>query len=96
MNKCLEAQYNMLEKRFMKTYGEEHLCGNCVHMFNCPRLRIQSIQNYERKKRLMQKLKFVKKFEIEPLDTNFDNKNRIFFASVLKCEHFKFDKGENK
>jgi len=96
MNKCLEAQYNMFEKRFMKAFGEKHLCGNCIHMFECPRLQIQSIQDYERKKILMQGLKFVKKFEIEPLESNLENKNKTFFVSVLSCEHFKFDKGENK
>lgn len=95
MSKHSDAEYNNLEKRFMKTYGQEHLCGNCIHTFDCPRMKIQGIKNLSKKRVLMQRLDFVKSFTIEPLERNLENINKMYFISVFVCERFKFDKGAN-
>ena len=96
MNKTIEAQYNAFENRFMKDYGNVHLCGNCIHTFDCRRMRVQNIRNMQRQKNLMAKLPFVKSFKIEPLkDLPATCKNGINFVSVYDCERFKFDKGAN-
>jgi hypothetical protein len=96
MNKTVEAQYNMLERRFIKEYGSVHLCGNCTHTFECKRMRIQNIRNIQRQKNLMAKLPFVKSFKVEPLlETQVPYGHGINFVSVFDCERFEFDKGVN-
>ena len=95
MSKHVEAEYERLEKIFMKVYGTVHACGNCKYTTSCKRMKIQNTRLSKNKKsELMVKLApFVTDFEIE----NHKPKNCdkiLQFIKVYKCDNFVFDGGQ--
>ena len=77
-------------KKMLQCYGEWHLCGECKHMFTCPRMIIQnSRDNADRKKATMKKyVPFATKFYIEPASKISKDRGFIY---VFECEEFEFE-----
>ena len=97
MSKHVEAEYERLEKDFMKVYGTVHTCGNCLYTTTCIRMKIQHSRVSEKvKQEMMAKLApFVTVFDIENYKPN--NCVKVMqFIKVYKCERFKFDRGGTK
>lgn len=79
--------YERMKTKFMKQYGEVHLCGHCEHMFNCERMRLQNIAKAEVKSKLMKRLPFVKRYEMDILTEKKD----IGFIVVYECDNFEYE-----
>ena len=95
MNKSASFQYEKLEKKFMKNYGQVHACGECKHTTTCIRMNIQYARvSLNKKNELMKKLApFVKDFVIEK--HKLKNCDKILqFIKVYQCERFEFDGGK--
>ena len=79
--------YQMMKSKFMKKYGEVHLCGHCEYMMDCERMRFQNIPKAGVKSKLMERLPFVKRYELDSLT----EKNDIGFITVYECDNFEYE-----
>lgn len=85
-----KINHSKKRKSLIADYGNWHLCGECKHMFECPRMLIQnSRDNSERKKATMKKyVPFATKFYIEPVSRMLKDRGFIY---VFECEKFEFE-----
>ena len=42
MNKYIAASYENQKKKFLKSYGTVHICGDCMHTTLCSRMKVQN------------------------------------------------------
>lgn len=83
-----ERTYKRMKDELYANYGNEHLCGNCIHTTTCKRADIQWLNKKSVKRKLMGKYApFVKHFEIEPL---IRYQKDAGFIAVYDCENFEF------
>lgn len=81
-----------LEKKFMKDYGEVHLCGNCSNIFKCPRMKIQSSnkEKWQMEQLMITKVPFATNMCIEEYIPK-DRKKPLKFINVYKCDKFVYE-----
>ena len=79
--------YERMKTKFMKQYGEVHLCGHCEYMMDCHRMKLQNIPKVEVKSELIKRLPFVKRYEMDSLTEKKD----IGFIAVYECDNFQYE-----
>ena len=79
--------YERMKAKFLEKYGEVHLCGHCEYMMDCKRMKIQSIPKAEVKSKLMKRLPFVRRYEMD----NLTEKKDIGFIVVYECDNFQYE-----
>ena len=77
-------------KKLLDDYGNWHLCGECKHLFTCPRMVIQnSRESSERKKITMKRyVPFATRIYVEPVSRMSKDRGFIY---VFECEKFEFN-----
>lgn len=88
-----DATYEIVKKKFMKNYGTVHLCGNCIHTFDCPRMKLQcSNKEKDKIEQLMSRcVPFATKIVVEEYIPNYNGK--VYrFINVFECDKFVFEK----
>lgn len=95
MNKYIAASYENQKKKFLKSYGTVHICGDCMHTTLCSRMKVQNSGfNKEKKIAMLKKLApFITDYEIETYQPK-GQLNPINFVKVYKCDKFVFDGGQ--
>lgn len=88
ISKVAKFNYEKIQEKVDKNYGTEHLCGNCRHMMKCERMKIQNLVNKEIKKKLLEKLDFIKHYELEDLRAVKTDRG---FIAIYECDNFAYE-----
>ena len=88
-----DATYEIVKKKFMKNYGTVHLCGNCIHTFDCPRMKLQcsNKEKAEIEQLMSRCVPFATNIGIEEYLPKGQKKVRRFI-NVYECDKFVFEK----